>query len=201
MKMNLSNVSIDSVAITNSKKNSGGAVCRIQLTASMTKAARKAMKIGVVDEEASLNEVVWPPAGEKSGKLTATFDATSLILTANQGNTLGEPEEVNCAVSLADSFTWKFEDPKDESNTNIIYSFSARTADLEAVQLIVAYKFSASSADSKGVLHYNKPGTGTPVNMSGEDGDDAQGTLPGGEEEAEEPKRGRGRPRKEASVQ
>jgi hypothetical protein len=193
MKMNLSNVSIDGISITNSKKNSGGAVCRIQLTATMTKGARKALGFSVTDDE-------WPPTPEKAGKLGVSFDVTSLILKAKQGNTLDEPDEVNCKISLADSFTWKFEDPKDESNTTVIYSFSARTADLEAAQLMVAYKFSASSGSSSGTLSYNKPGEGTAVDMSPEDTTE-QLPFEGAEEEAAagepEVKRGRGRPRKE----
>lgn len=183
MKMSLSSVSIDGISITNSKKNSGGAVCRIQLTATMTKASRKALGF--------TEEAEWPPAPERSGKLSAKFDATILSLEAKQGNTLGEPTEVECKISLADGFTWRYEDPKDESNTTILYSFSARTTDLESVSLITAYKFSSSSADSKGTLSYNKPGEGTAVDMSP---DENQMPLEAVEEEG---KRGRGRPRKD----
>ena len=103
-KMNLSNVSVDCVTIRASKKNSGGAICQIGLTATMTKTARKAMKIGVVSAEgaALASEVRWPPDGEKSGKLTARFDTTMLRLEAKQANTLGDPTEVECEISLAD---------------------------------------------------------------------------------------------------
>ena len=192
MKMKLSNVSITGIAVVNSKKNSGGAVCRIQMSVNLTKAARKALDIGLNDEE------VWPPPAESAGKIRAIFDATRLVLKAKQGNTLNEPDELDIKITLADGWRWKMEDPKDEANTTVEYAFSARTADLEAAQLAVAYKFSASSANSTGELIYNKPGEGTQVDMSDEDAAPLLAGAEAAEEETEEaPKRGRGRPRKD----
>ena len=173
MKMNLSNVAIDGISIVDSKKNSGGPVCRINLTATMTKSARRHMKIDFVPEGSTAKRHVkpntgkdadppppeienWPPTGEKAGKLKATFQATELKLTGKQGNTLGEPEEVNIKVSLADSFTWKLADPKDEENRTVRYSFTVRTTEIEAVLLMASYKFSSSSADNTGSLTYTK---------------------------------------------
>jgi hypothetical protein len=200
MKMKLSNVSITGIAVVNSKKNSGGAVCRIQMSVNLTKSARKALGIG--------DEQEWPPSPESAGKIRASFDATRLVLKAKQGNTLGEPEELDIAITLADGWRWKMEDPKDETNTTVEYTFSARTADEAAALLAVGYKFSASSADSTGELFYNKPGDGTQVDMSNEDEDSAQPLLDGAEAAEEGDgegihtmKRGRGRPRKDATVQ
>ncbi len=178
MKLDLSNVSIDAVRVTASKKNSGGAVCRIDLTATMTKKARKALGFATTDDAG--NEREWPPAPEKAGKLAVSFDATMLNLKSKQGNTLGDPEELECKVSLADGFSWKFKDRKDETNTTVLFSFSARTADLDSALLAVSYKFSSSSGDNTGTLTYNKPGTGTAVDMSP---DPNQGDL----EESEAP--------------
>jgi len=172
MKMNLSNVVIDDIKIVNSKKNSGGRVCQIKLTATMTKHARQRMKIDSVPDVAKQRHVkpntgtpveapppepeTWPPSGEKSGKLKAAFTATELKLTAKQGNTLGEPEEVTVKVSLADGFSWKLADPKDETNRTVRYSFTARSTDLTTILLVVGYSFSSSSADNTGSLTYTK---------------------------------------------
>ena len=199
MKLDLSNVSIDAVRVTSSKKNSGGAVCKIDLTATMAKKARTALGFATTDE--SGNEREWPPAPEKAGKLAVSFDATMLNLKAKQGNTLGEPEELECKVSLADGFSWKFEDPKEETNTTVLFSFSARTADLDSALLAVGYKFSSSSGDNTGTLTYNKPGRGTKVDMSGDDDNQEVLPLDSETEESEDAPRRRGRPRKDQTVQ
>jgi hypothetical protein len=185
MKMQLSNVSVEKVEVVNSKKNTGGAFAKIKLCATMTKDVRRRMGIGTTDQD-------WPSEGESAGKLTATFEATRIVLTAKQGNTLGDIEEADIAISLANGFTWSLEDPKDEANKTVLYTFWARSSDLDAAQLMVAYKFSVSSGSSTGTLVYNKLGDGTAVDMSGDaddavtdDGEEpAQGTLASAREAA-----------------
>ena len=187
MKMSLSEVCIESMKLVDSKKNSGGPVCQIHLTATMTKRTRRHMNIDVLPAgqkkerhikpntgEAAKAEPefeAWPPVAEKTGKLKCLFTCTELYLKGVQGNTLGEPEEVTVKVSLADGFSWKFKDPKVEENRTVRYSFTARSTDLATILLLTAYKFSSSSATSNGSLTYNK------VEESTEDPDATEATA------------------------
>ena len=169
MKMSLNSVSINKIVSQNAKKNTGGAVCKIILTAAMTRATRKALGIGTDGGDDS-----WPPAGEKSGKLAAKFDATllSLKVDSKQQSLPGteSPEGVDINVSLVDGFSWCFEDPRDEDNVNVVFSFAARTTIVDSVIAITNFFYSKSGREAlKGHLSYNKPGEGTAVDMTPED--------------------------------
>lgn len=177
MKLKLANVSVGKVEAQGSKANTGGAFAKMHITVSANKTIRRALGIGDAEADES-----WPPNGEKSGKLRGTLDATTLIITAKQGNLVQKLDEVDLNISLVNDFSWQLEDPKDEESKNALISFWARTSDLESAMKMVEYKFSIGSGSSTGSLTYNKPGTGTPVDMSTVEGDDAQGTLGEGEE-------------------
>lgn len=159
LKLNLSSVTVDKIEVSSSKKNTGGAFAKMKLTGIMTDDVRTALGIGN-DRES------WPPEGETAGKLKGSFATTTIILTADQGDMLAEMNEANIPISLADSFKWKLEDPADETNRTVLYTFWARSADLAAAQLITGYKFSVQANTSEAVISYNTPNDGSKVDMS-----------------------------------
>lgn len=161
MKLTFNSVRVDDVRQRNGKKNTGGCYSVMKLTCMMTKSVRNALGIGDLEQ--------WPPDHiQKSGKLKGSFDTVNLILTAEQEQLsldVAKLNEADIQVSLVDSFRWAMEDPDDEENRTVLLTFSARTADVTAAQLMVAYKFSVSAGNSKVVMNYNKPGDGQAVNM------------------------------------
>lgn len=159
MKLTLHNVTVDKIEVSNSKKNAGGSFAKMKLSGTMTEGVREALGIGDVDAE-------WPPSGESAGKLVGSFNSTSVLLTMDQRDLLVQMSEADIPISLADSFKWKLEDPDDETNRTVVYSFWARSADLASVQLMVAYKFAVLGGSSTAVLNYNPPNDGTPVNLT-----------------------------------
>ena len=158
MKLNMSSVTVDKIEVSSSKKNTGGAFAKMKLTGIMTTTVREALGVGNGQEQ-------WPPEGETAGKLKGSFATTNIILTADQGDLLASMNEVNVPITLADSFKWKLEDPADETNRTVLYTFWARSADLAAAQLMTAYKFSVQANTSEAVMSYNTPNDGTRVDM------------------------------------
>ena len=174
MKLKFTSVTVEEVKTSQSKKNTGGAYSKMKITATLTAAVRKAMGIGGDVEQ-------WPPDGEKSGKLKGTFDTSNIILTRKQGSLVETLGEADIAVSLADSFSWKFRDPKSDTDTTTLITFWVRTDDLTAAQLMNEYFYSIQGGESTGMLNYNK-GDGSRVDMTADPnqltmGDDARKSV------------------------
>lgn len=159
--LTFNSVRVDDVRARNGKKNTGGSYAVMKLTCNMTKGVRDALGIGDLEQ--------WPPDHiQKSGKLKGSFDCTNIILTAEQEQLsldVAKMNEADINVSLVDSFRWAMEDPDDEENRTVLLTFSARTADVAAAQMMVAYKFSVSAGNSKVMMNYNTPGDGSKVDM------------------------------------
>jgi hypothetical protein len=118
-----------SVRYYDTRKDDGGAYCRIYMTARADSEVRKKMGWGCVGEGKELTDP-WPSDGERSGKLLGTLSANNFILTPK--DTELRKHEIDVGCNKVSDFAFTVENDSNGNRKGVMISFVVRSSHPDA---------------------------------------------------------------------